>query len=250
MEKKEVKISLSTFILVLIIFLLIICFLGYYILTTKRTSTNNVANTDIQNYNTNVKQENKEESLLNEEEKNVGKIENSKEYVYIKNHFEKEVIANLDGQKHMVKVDIPFINVDSKAAKDFNKKIEKLCPTENDVKNYSEISTEYNIIKDEILSVKVIVYYDKGHVQPYIININLKTGEELKDSKVIETIDKTNYEIIMSVCKYLSSESARVSLDKITSYEHANIFIGKSKSELWIYDDEKANAEIGIKIDL
>lgn len=148
---------------------------------------------------------NSAEDLSQNNESTVGKINEDKYFIYEQETYELEY----EERNFSKKIRIPFININSKDAKDINNQLKNSFEeAKNSVKSESRTSFSYknmtyeaNVYNDEILSViinEAVQQVPGDTVNEYTVyNFDIETGKLLSNNEVLQKMEITNLDKII-----------------------------------------------------
>lgn len=188
-EKKEIKVSLTTVILLFVVFILIVALGGMYfyynyILNPKETKNDIVASNN-----------------LTENENNtipVGKIDENKDLVYT-------AFADYSSEHSY---SVPKININSQYVLTINNEIENeiIKLVKNDDTNYGNISYESSL-NENILSVVIEIEHKYMPMIYYkVYNVEINTGERMNNEELINVKKFTKTEFLNKLQSALEND--------------------------------------------
>lgn len=187
-EEGQVKIGLGMVVCILLIFALTVACGGLYYFGFVDKKETTVATSSTLNSQVEKKDgiEEKVETTSVTEEKKVGKIDESKEWVY--SEFKKE------------KIDIPHININSSDVEKINKDIDEQYKNARENYNTGHVPVDYkSYLNGEILSLVIITHGENDCIYYKVYNVNTNTGKPVSNLELLYSNDMLETEYLEKI---------------------------------------------------
>ena len=239
-EEGQVKIGLGMVVCILLIFALTIACGGLYYFGFVDKKETTVATSSTLNSEVEKKDgvEEKAETTSETEEKKVGKIDESKEWVYdIKNSNDNN---------------LPYINIDSESIKQINKDISEIYKDVKEEHGDFGISYEY-FINDNILSLLIHRGYTNDYVEYKTYNIDMTTGKPVSNLELLYSKNILENEYIEKVKNAYEADTSEYLKNHKSEGVFDELFLGELKDQSCsintpMYLDEEGKINVVAKV--